>query len=241
MMTSSGKSRITDIFKGIDIYTKRGLEGYTAFVVIVLSSLFFFIFIIPFDVLHGIPNWILYLMTEFVFLLIKLILFSDDKLYYSDPPKNQYAKAFQKYWPSIYMQNKFNLDKQKADYYWFEKIFNKWKNPNHPRHQQWQRTIRRGFRCRFVYYFIRCVEFLIILSSVCLLVYIIIVKNYSNLILQVSYIVFLIILYIVFRSANRTDLDNLRGVWRQYREINELHIQFIDDNFHTIDDLKNYN
>lgn len=144
-MHSNGKSGITNIFKGIDVYTKRGLEGYTAFVVLVLSSLYFFIFIMPFDVLQAIPNWVLYLLTVFVFLFIKLILFSDDKLYYSSPPKNKYAKAFQKYWPSIYIQKKFGLDKQKADYYWLEEIFNKWKNKDHPKHQQWERTIRRGF------------------------------------------------------------------------------------------------
>jgi hypothetical protein len=236
-MPSNDKFSWKDYIKQIDIYSKRGLEGFTAFIILISSYFFSKVFIIPLKLIQGWSFWEFNIITFIIFYLIKLMLFSSDNLYYSEPSNNSYARAFQKYWPSKYITKKFNLNEVEANNYWFA-IFNKWKKPDHPQHSQWIRTLRRGYRCRFIYYCIKFSGFLIIISIAFLLTYLFVLKDYTNFKSQMLFIAIVLMFYIILRFTNRTSLDNLTGVWRQYKEINLFHIQYIDENFKSISDIK---
>jgi len=178
--------------------------------------------------------------------MLILLLFSSDILYYENPEKNKYAKAFQLHWPSKYIAQKFGLSQQNASFYWFEKLFNTWKEPNHPRHSQWERTLKRGYACRFVYYCIRFFEILLCISIIATVVQEVAFKKFqieffqSNIGLKwkISFIILIALLYIFIRVTNRTSPGKLTGVWRRYAEINKMHIQWIEDNIESLEELK---
>ena len=114
-----------------------------------MALIFCHIFIIPLNLFENWPDWLLYLSVSVIFYLLRLLLFSADLLYYGDPEKNKYVKAFQMYWPSRHLASKFNFPQEDASFYWFDKFFSTWDNPDHPRNSQWKRTLIRGYSCRF--------------------------------------------------------------------------------------------
>lgn len=228
-------------------YSKRGLEGLTALVILIFSMVFSHIFIIPLSLLENLPNWFLYLTIFVIFCMLVLFLFSSDILYYGDPKKNRYVRAFQEYWPSKHISKEFNLEQDEASHYWFENFFNTWRDPNHPRHSQWERTLRRGSACRFVYYCIKFFEILLWISvSITLLQEVLFKKLQIEVFLsniglgwKIFFIILITLLYVFIRATNRTSPEKLTGAWRQYAEINKMHIQWIDDNIQSLNYLKN--
>lgn len=58
---------------------------------------------------------------------------------------------------------------------------------------------------------------------------------------QTVYIASMFLLYLFLKYSNNPNINSMSGVWQSYKEINELHIHYIDENFKTIDDLKNAN
>ena len=227
--------------------SKEGLEALTALLILVFSLAFCYIFIIPFNLFDNWPEWLLYLVVIAIFYLLKFFLFSSDILYYGNPGKNKYVKAFQTYWPSKHIATKFNLSQEDAEFYWHENLFNTWREHNHPRHSQWERTLRRGYACRLVYYCIHFFGILLWISiSVTLLQEILsqrlqmqVFASDISLGWKLGFIIFVALLYILIRLTNKTSPDNLTGVWRRYAEINQMHIKWIDGNIASIYELKN--
>lgn len=231
----------------INIYTKRGLICLTALFILVFALFFCFIFLVPLNLLEVWPDWLLYLVVFVIFFMLQIVLFSRDVLYYGDPRKNRYAKAFQMYWPSKYIATKFHLSQKDASFYWFEKYFNAWRNSKHPRHSQWERTLRRGYSCRFVYYSLKFFEILLAISIGATLIQEIVSKLFRvpisttgmRLWWRVIFILFIVLLYAIVRVSNRASPSKLTGVWKRYAEINQMHIKWIDENIKSINDLKN--
>lgn len=227
--------------------SRKGLEGLTALVVLALVLIFCHIFIIPLNLFENWPNLVLYLAAFVIFYVVRVLLFSSDVLYYGDPERNRYAKAFQMYWPSRHLASRFKLSQEDASFYWFEKVFNGWADPSHPRNSQWRRTLIRGYSCRFVYYCVKFLEILLWISLGVTLLHEIVPRLFGIDVLMTSislgwrigFLVFVALLYIVTRSTNRTSPTNLTGVWRRYAEINKMHIRWIDENISSLDDLRN--
>jgi len=246
----NGNNKLLDkIDNIISPESKSGLEGLTAILILVFSLIFSHIFIIPLNILANFPNWIVYIGVCTIFYMLKLLLFSSDKLYYGDPNKNKYVKAFQLHWPSKHIAKKFSIPLDDAFYYWYEKLFNTWRNPSHERHCQYVRSLRRGYSCRFVFYSLRFFEVLLWISFPLTLLQL--SKEISalksdkllfwmniNLGGAIAYILFVLIFYILIRGSNKTNPTNLGGVWRRYDEINKMHIKWIDENIDSIEKLK---
>jgi len=235
------------IIDNINIDSKKGLEGTTAFIILIFSLIFTLVFILPLDFFINCPSSYLYIIVYAVFYLLKIFLFSSDILYYGDSTKNKYTKAFQAYWPSKHIAKKFNLSEKDASYYWFENFFNKWKDPNNLRNCQWERTLKRGYACRLVYYFVRILELLMIISIIFILIETFIPILFKIEVLKfaysfnwrLSYTILILLLYTITKKNNRISENELTGVWRRYAEINLMHIKWIDDNIKSVGELKN--
>ncbi len=246
-MKDNAGSFWAEVIKRVSPYSKRGLEGLTILVILIFSLVFSHIFIISLNLFRNCPNWLLYLGVFAIFYLLIVLIFSSDILYYGDPKNNEYSKAFQLHWPSKHIAQRFNLPQDKASYYWFEKFFNTWRDPSHQRHSQWERTLRRGYACRLVYHCIKFFEILLWISIPLILLQEILSKRFqievflSNISLgwKIFFIMIVILLYVSMRATNRTSPEKLTGVWRRYTEINKMHIQWIDENIKSFEDLEN--
>lgn len=240
------KEIINKLIDLISPYSKKGLENLTGITIIVFSLIFCYIFIVSLEVFQNFPSWLLYLATPAIFYLITVNLFSSDTLYYGDPGKNKYVRAFQMYLPSKHISEKFNLDIEKAKNYWFENIFNTWSRADHPRYEQRIRTFRRGYACRFVYYSIKFLGILFWISILLTLTQEILIRLiHSDFIMtsvglgyRIGFIMLIGLVYILIRITNKTSPSNMTGVWRRFAEINKMHIHWIDENIKSIDDLK---
>lgn len=235
---------IKQFIDSVGISSKAGLRALTALVVLAFSFMFCHLFIVSLDILAGTPEWLLCLISYALFQVIQILL--PDKLYYGDPEKDKYVKAFQMYWPSRYLAQKFGLKEKDASYYWFENFFNAWENPDHPRHTQWKRTLRRGYSCRFIYYCTKFFEILIIVSIMLALIQESLAQLFKmeiftskvSLFWRIGFILFVVFLYLVIRIFNRVSPSNLGGVWKRFAEINRMHIEWVDENVKSLDDLK---
>jgi len=175
-------------------------------------------------------------------------IFSSDKLYYADPERDRYARAFQAYWPSKHIAEKFDLSQKDANYYWFEKLFNTWADPEHLRHEQRERTFQRGYECRYVYYCLMLFAVLFWVSAATTVLLKILTRCFRVLAFEseielgwkIGFVALMGFLYVVLRLSNRTSLRNLTGVWRRYAEVNELHIRWIDENIRSLDDFDKF-
>jgi hypothetical protein len=227
-------------------YSKRGLELLTALFIFIFASVFCHVFILSLAVFDSWPGWLIYGGCSVILYSLVVFIFSSDALYYDDPKKNKYARAFQLYSPSTYISEKFGISVEDARYYWFENYFNVWRKNGHPRHNQWERTLRRGYSCRFVYYCIRCLEILLILSVFFIfgqelphrLFEVRILRTDSSLLVRIAFVVFLTLIYFVIRVKNRTKPERISGVWKHFAEINKMHRKWIDENIHSLGELK---
>lgn len=227
-------------------YSRRGLEGLTALVILTFSLIFCHIFIIPLSFFETWPKWLLHLVIFVIFYLLRFFLFSGDKLYYGNPEKDKYVRAFQMYWPSKLIATKFNMSMEDAKFHWFE-TFNTWKNKDHPRHSQWERTMRRGYACRFVYYCIKFFEVLLWVSVLVTSLQEVLLRKFKMQIFisevslewRIGFIIFVVLFYITIRLTNKTSPTDLIGVWRRFAEINKMHRAWIDNNISTPSDLLN--
>ena len=236
----------------IDIETRKGLMQLTTVVVLLEGVLFAHLFIIPYTFFGDWKDYSIYIILPIIFYILKILLFGSDDLYYGDPQKNKYASAFQKSLPSKYIEKKFNIDSNRASAIWFEKCFNPLKDPKHPRHEQRKRTLSRGFTCRFIYYFIKTMEYIILLSiSVLVLQEIAPILSFKflnwsleflkldvGLTGRIVFIVSNIFLLLITKKRNNPDVNNITGVWKRFDEINNLHINWIDETYNSLDDFK---
>jgi hypothetical protein len=236
--------QLKEIANKSNISSASGLIATTALFILMHSILFSVLFVgswIP----NVMPEYALGVFTYVVFLTIEIVLVSSDTLYYGNPSKNRYARAFQKGFPSKHIAGRFHLSKEEAKFYWFS-IFNSWANKEHPLHEQWKRTLRRGYSCRFIYYVIRFLE---ILSLSCVAVTLLSFVTFgftgtnlnvleTRFLIQYVFTAYVLLLYLVIRLANRTVPGHLTGVWRRFAEINHLHIQWIDHNIRSITALR---
>ena len=227
-------------------YSKRGLELLTVLFILIFASVFCHIFILSVAGFDNWPSWLTYGGCSIILYSLVVLIFSSDALYHGDPKRNKYTRAFQLYWPSTYISQKFGISVEDAGYYWFENYFNVWRDNGHPRHNQWERTLRRGYSCRFVYYCIRCLEILFLLSVILILgqeslqrfLEVKILKTDSSLLARIAFVVFVTLMYFVIRITNRTKPERISGVWKHFAEINKIHRKWIDENIHSLAELK---
>ena len=247
-MSAESTDFLKTLVKLFNISTKKGLEFFTAAIILLFSFLFCVAYIFPIHSIKSQNSFLVYTIIYLLLLFIQFFLFKSDRLYEPHEKPSRYAKAFQKYFPSKYIAEQFDINLDEARYYWYNYVFNKWQNPSHPNHDQWVKTLQRGFSCRLVYYVLKFFE-LIMLLSILLIIARLIVFRFSLedffVIGRVSgyqliYLVGIFVLYAAIRAGNSTDTNRLTGVWFRFAEINKNHRYWLRDNFGILDDLKNY-
>jgi len=171
---------------------------------------------------------------------IEILIFSHDALYSGD---NKFSKVFREHFPSEHIADKFNINTKIATYLWLNKVFNKWENKENKHHQQWKRTLSRGYMCRFVYIIRKTCCYFVIGSIILMSLDIIIYKIFSyelpahNIKIEdkIIFIIFASIFWSIVGMTNSIKKKN--GVFERFNEINILHKSWIDDHIHTIRDF----
>jgi len=122
-------------------------------------------------------------------------------------------------------------------------------------HQQWFKTLERGFECRFVYYIIKTFKWVFVISFILTFLIFLInffeiktnvtiidayFQNHSDLSNPIYFTVTCFIVYILFLVCNYPSKKKPRGCFFKYNEINQLNIDWIKDNISSKDDFKNY-
>jgi len=227
---------------------KKGLRNLTALWVVAAIVVFVFAFAWPLISAQAVlTNNILVIISLGLFIAwagVLILMRSTDLLYYGDPDKNCWVKAFQAHLPTKHIAEKFGVSEDDAKYYWFE-AFNKWDNPQHPRHHLRQMTFERGFSCRFVYTLRMMSKWVCIPALFCLLVeyaggYVFgSFAEYHETVLW-RWITFGVMscLWAGLRLAFPPSPD--APPWQRFSEINKMHNKWIDDNFETIEELIEY-
>lgn len=233
------KDFIKEIIGLIDPETRKGLLFLTGASILVLVTFFFFAYVGSVPVYNTIigqlnlPKWVYGCALLIVEYILFVVISSDDKLYYGNPKKNRFTRAFQKYLPSNHLAAVLKTDVDTAKHLWFDE-FNKWADEKHERHEERQRTFQRGFSCRFIYYLWIVNRLLLILSILWLLVEVILVKctdhDIANLEAKLAIALLLLIFLTSLGLFNRTNDSNPTGVWRRFNEINQRHCAWIDEN-----------
>lgn len=233
------KEFIKEIIGLIDPETRKGLLFLIGASIIALATLFCFAYVGSLPVVQTIalqlnlPKWVYGIALLIVEYILFVVISSDDTLYYGNPEKNRFTRAFQKDLPSKHLAAVLNVDIETAKQLWFDE-FNKWGDVTHERHEDRQRTFQRGFSCRFVYYLWVVCRLLLALSVLWLGVEAILVIWASYEIPKLEAKLAIALLLIVFLTAlgffNRTSNTNPTGVWRRFSEINKRHCAWIDEN-----------
>jgi len=233
------KEFIKEITGLIDPQTRKGLLFLTGASILALTTFFCLAYVGSVPVAQTIvlqlnlPKWVYGTALLIVEYILFVVISSDDTLYYGNPKKNRFTRAFQKDLPSKHLAEVLNVDIDTAKYLWFNE-FNKWGDVNHERHEERQRTFQRGYSCRFVYYLWVVGKLLLVLSILWLAVEAGLVKWTSYEIQKMEAKLAIAALLIVFLTAlrffNRTSDRNQTGVWRRFSEINKRHCAWIDEN-----------
>jgi len=230
--------RITEM---INPSTKRGLRVLTSAAIVVILLFFIWWFVKPNSIIgpalevKNIPTQVVDLMLAIIFYIISIVLFSHDELYYGDPEKNQYARAFQKKWPSLYLSEKLGIGQKTASNLWFDE-FNKWRSENHPQHQQWQDTLSRGFACRLVYYLLKSSKTFFLISFFYLLIELLTLivgmkfAERETLSCRILFTALMALIWSILLWTNRIQFRGPTGVWRRFNEINERNNHWIAQN-----------
>ncbi|HAF61272.1 MAG TPA: hypothetical protein DCK95_02985 [Anaerolineaceae bacterium] len=234
---------LTAFLKGLlEANTKTAILIRTIFLIIIISFFWVYIYITPYlkpiqsdfkinndFLLDGLIGWFS--------LLIYTLIVSTDKLADINS-KSKYAKAFQRYWPSRYISEHFDIDINSANYIWFEKNFNTWEKSDSSRNSQYKRTFERGYQCRLVYYLIIVLSLFIIFSAIQLIIEFIVMKQFlliDNYLWKCIFLGIALVSYLTVKGSNKIKEDKKSGVWKKYDEINQLHIDWIEENSELIE------
>jgi len=244
---------VKQLISAMGLTSRNRLMLLTSGTILLFAGMFACVFILPLNLFSQLPQSLQDLSgiiqsvggTIVITFMLATWIFSSDELYYADPEKNRYVRAFQVYWPSKHIAERFDLNQEDADYYWFEKLFNIWADPEHPRHEQRERTFQRGYACRYVYYYLKLFVALFWVSAATTVLLEILTRLFGILAFEskvglgwrIGFVVVVGFLYIILRCSNRTSLSNLTGVWRRYAEVNKLHIRWIDENIKSLGDF----
>ena len=159
-----------------------------------------------------------------------VVFLGDDSLYYGDQKKNKFAEAFQRNFPSRQIAQELEIGQADAVSRWFDE-FNRWGSPEHERFQDYSRTVRRGFSCRFVYYVQTAGRWLFWTSAIWLgaefaLTYLndaSVLNPEAKLACTATFLA----VWVLFRTENRIAKDAPTGVWRRFNEINERNSEWV--------------
>lgn len=239
-MSASNDANVLDkLLSLINPETAQGLRNLTAAFMVALALIFYYVFIGPVDVIERMGGWgILILVIGAATLVV--LLFSQDRLYYGDPRKSKYVRAFQARFPSAYLADRLSIDVETAKSVWLQK-FNEWGSKRHPMHSQRLRTLQRGYACRFVYLILKSLAIVFGLSAVILAAEGVCrwwlachLLPEGSLLERALVLCALGAIWVYIRSTNRIREGSLTGVWQRYAEINDLNCHWIDENLASL-------
>lgn len=230
---------LNKLVNAINPTTKTGVRVLTALSTVGIALLFIWCFILSIAYIDEafskikVPSKIVELLLAVVVYAMLILIFSSDALYYGEPTKNLYTKIFQSEWPSRFLEEYLGVERSLAKNLWFDE-FNKWRDPNHSQHQQWNDTLSRGFACRLVYYILHFLGLFFWLGCAFLVIEIILSKIMSHsytiektLACRIAFVCGMAFFWSVIRASNRLKLKGPTGVWRRYNEINNRSIHWI--------------
>jgi hypothetical protein len=232
--------------------SKGMIRATTSFLLIVLLYFFAYTF---FGLVINENGLISLLIALAVYFLIQTFITNYDVLYDGNPKKNRFVRAFQMKYPSTYIMEKYGIDEIEAKKLWFRKIFNTWENPNHSMYGHRLRCLRRGFICRLVYY-VMTVSFGFFCISLFLLIILGIlnfksisfgigpiddfISSHNTLKLPlVTTLTYLIVsFFLLFTNYPRKKKP--LGCFKRFNEVNEQSIDWLEENFDSLDAIRNY-
>jgi hypothetical protein len=231
------------ILKYLSPSEREGLENLVSLTFVILAFLYVAVFLGDFytyvktAALKSFPELsYLELVLKYGLVIVvpviytRFFLFAHDSLAYGS---DKYARFFRATLPSAYLREALRVEQSKANELWF-KIFNVWRNRNHPRNPQWYATFRRTYSCRFIYHLQRWLFRATALFAVTLILdaaY----KGYKAQTLVVEDIVFarailtvtMLVLAIVLAAKNRVRRE-LTGCWARLKEIEGGHMAWLE-------------
>lgn len=231
------------ILKYLDPSEREGLENLISLTFVILMLIYVTIFLGDFYVyvkaliLKNFPE-LAYLELILKYGLVVIIpvvyarffLFAHDSLAHGN---DKYARFFQTTLPSGFLRDQFGVKQNRANELWF-KIFNVWKNKNHPRNPQWYATFRRTYSCRFIYHLQRWLVRAVVLFAATLVVdfgY----KWFATgavpiggiLLVRLMVIVMTFLVALVLSIKNRVGV-RATGCWARLLEIEEGHKAWLE-------------
>src|SRR5216683_4171747 len=146
---------------------------------------------------------------------------------------DRFARFFQLTLPSTFLRDEFGMEQRKANELWF-KIFNVWKNKNHPRNPQWYSTFRRTYSCRFVYLLRRWLFRAVILFAVTLGVdswykwFMMREALFDGIFLARAIVISVSLLLAIMLSTSNRVGRNPTGCWARLLEIEDGHKAWLE-------------
>jgi len=241
------------IIESITPNTESGLKWLTAFLTLVPMIIFGSWFVLPLlpNVAVKLPPSLTYSGVTLLALLVLQVLYASlDVLQTRDPRDNRWAATFQARWPSRHLQDRFQVSKKEATYYWFQ-IFNAAKSPSHPLHEYRSRALQRGFSCRLIYIlivFCRWASLAGVFWLVCEVAIIAIQRHlghplseyHASVALRIVFTVLVGgIAWVLCRHYQPTKVQP-SGPWYLYNEVNDIMISWLDEQFADVEELKAY-
>jgi hypothetical protein len=230
---------------------KENSRRTTSFIILFLLCAYAYFFL---DIAFKENGTVSCVVLFLIFTLIKEVIADFDILYSGNPEKNKFVKAFQKNLPTKYIIGKYRVNMQEAKSLWFS-VFNIWGNKDHKMHSNWENTLKRGFKCRLVYFTITALKIVASISTLSLLI-IFIVNEYKVqfrielldkyfLSHQFPFGSIIFVLLCLFTASililiNYSDDKKERGCFLRFNEINQINIDWLKDNISSKEDFNNY-
>ena len=224
--------------------TKQDLKTRNALILFVLGVVFLLLYVADLDFTNWQRSTTSTLVGAAILAVVQILLASTDPLQYGS---GKYSSFFQSQFPSVHIQARLGVSPVEARQRWFS-VFNQWEQSTHPNHRFHVTALTRGFECRAIYYLqwlsirVGALAFLAvgILASLTWLADVRLPEYYSltNSALvapRVIYPLAMFALYLYLSRTNQPDPDNPSGVWRKWKEINDILKSWWDSNYGSQD------
>jgi len=221
----------------INTTTREGLVNLTTLFVIIIGFSFAHLFIIRLS-FSAVSKCISYIVSIGGFWILKSYIFRSGKFsVVRENEKDPFVITFQKHFPSKYMARKFDISVDEASSYWL-RLFNTLPDKNK------QISYSRGFYCKHIYYSLKFLLIMILLSSFLIVVELlqpclgITIFNSEMSIPRIIYLIVLGFLLIYIYLNNNPKKEN--GCWETFHQVNKMSHTFINDNFNSLQEVKDY-
>ena len=156
--------------------------------------------------------------------LLRIPLFGTDALVSGSSKESEFFRGL---YPSVVISKNYGVERGKATDLWFS-IFNKWSDPKHPQHFNWETMFGRTYNCRLIFYLTRLLMYTLILSigfiGLMFLAGVLTLDSISDHLMPVLFLFLTGTAYLLLITTNRlpSKSRDATGCWYKYREASEV-------------------